>query len=61
MVELVDTADSKSVVSDDVRVRVPLVAPYLGVAQLVERVLWEHEAEGSSPSTQTTERYKYGL
>lgn len=53
MVELVDTADSKSVVSDDVRVRVPPVAPYLGVAQLVERVLWEHEAEGSSPSTQT--------
>lgn len=26
---------------------------YLGVAQLVERLLWEQEAVGSSPTTQT--------
>jgi hypothetical protein len=27
---------------------------HLGVAQLVERVLWEHEAAGSRPVTETT-------
>lgn len=29
----------------------------LCVAQLVERVLWEHEAAGSIPVTQTNSRY----
>lgn len=29
---------------------------FLGVAQLVERVIWDHEAVGSCPTTQTSLR-----
>lgn len=32
---------------------VPQYMSYLGVAQLAERVPWEHEAVGSNPATQT--------
>lgn len=32
---------------------------YLGVAQLVERVPWEHEAAGSRPATQTSRERWY--
>ena len=32
--------------------------PFLGVAQLVERVIWDHEAAGSTPVTQTETRKK---
>lgn len=32
---------------------VPQYMSYLGVAQLAERVPWEHEAVGSNPTTQT--------
>lgn len=34
---------------------------YLGVAQLVERVPWEHEAAGSRPATQTIMLRNVGL
>ena len=33
------------------------VKHHRGVAQLVARVLWEHEAEGSSPFTPTMELF----
>ena len=32
----------------------PLVLPYPGVAQLVARVVWDHQAAGSNPVTRTT-------
>lgn len=51
--ELVDDADLKSVGGSTVRVRSPSPLPYLGVRQLVDGVIWDHEAVGSSPTTQT--------
>ena len=36
-----------------VLVQVQSPAPYRGVAQLIERVVWDHEAAGLSPVTPT--------
>ena len=51
VMELVVMRDLKSLVHCGVRVRVPSSVLYLGVAQLVERLLWEQEVIGSSPVT----------
>ena len=48
------TGQSTGLRSRGVGVRISHEVPvFLGVAHLVERVLWEHEARGSSPLTET--------
>ena len=34
---------------------------HLGVAQLVARVIWDHEAAGSRPATETSCRVRLGV
>ena len=47
-------ADSKSAARKGVGVQVPCPTPfYLGVAQLVARLIWDQGVAGSSPVTQT--------
>ena len=46
--------DGTSAVSKPVCVSRGIVLHNRGIAQLVECVLWEHEATGSNPATPTT-------
>jgi hypothetical protein len=51
MAELVDAPDLKSCFQSEVWVRFPLVPPYAGIAQLIERFTCNEDVVGLNPTT----------